>query len=120
MHSFRWRIALSSALISGLVVLAFGAVAWWSLSRARVADLDAEMRHFGYRVMLRSGRNVDVSRLEGSLSDVFGAEKARQRSLMLLDSRGRGIGAFVRVAGRTRPVGISRRHRGSRSAATRR
>jgi primosomal protein N' len=61
MHSFCWRIALSSALISGLVVLAFGAVAWWSLSRACIADLDAEMRHFGYRVMLRSDRNVDLS-----------------------------------------------------------
>jgi two-component system heavy metal sensor histidine kinase CusS len=88
MHSFRWRIALSSALISGLVVLAFGAVAWWSLNRARIADLEAEMRHFGYRVTLRSGRNIDANRLEGSLTDVFGAEKARQRSLLLLDARG--------------------------------
>lgn len=88
MHSFRWRIALSSALISGLVVLAFGAVAWWSLNRARIADLEAEMRHFGYRVTLRSGRNIDATRLEGSLIDVFGAEKARQRSLLFLDARG--------------------------------
>ncbi|MDH4409985.1 MAG: ATP-binding protein [Verrucomicrobiales bacterium] len=96
MHSFCWRIALSSALISGLVVLAFGAVAWWSLSRACIADLGAEMRHFGYRVMLRSDRNVDASRLEGSLTDVFGAEKARQRSLMLLDSLG---GELVRSSG---------------------
>ncbi|MBU6180928.1 MAG: hypothetical protein KGR69_14780, partial [Verrucomicrobia bacterium] len=70
MHSFRWRIALSSALISGLVVLAFGAVAWWSLNRARIADLEGELRHFGYRVTLRSGRNIDAGRLEGSLTDV--------------------------------------------------
>jgi signal transduction histidine kinase len=96
MHSFRWRIALSSALISGLVVLAFGMVAWWSLNRARLADLEAEMRHFGYRVALRSGRNVDATRLEGSLTDVFGAEKARQRSLMLIDTRG---GELVRSSG---------------------
>lgn len=96
MHSFRWRIALSSALISGLVVLAFGTVAWWSLNRARLADLEAEMRHFGYRVTLRSGRNIDATRLEGSLTDVFGAEKARQRSLMLLDTRG---GELVRSSG---------------------
>lgn len=96
MHSFRWRIALSSALISGLVVLAFGAVAWWSLNRARIVDLEGELRHFGYRVTLRSGRNVDASRLEGSLTDVFGAEKAGQRSLMLLDSQG---GELVRSSG---------------------
>jgi signal transduction histidine kinase len=96
MHSFRWRIALSSALISGLVVLAFGAVAWWSLYHARIADLEGEMRHFGYRVTLRSGRNIDATRLEGSLTDVFGAEKAGQRSLMLLDSRG---GELVRSSG---------------------
>ncbi|MBL9155531.1 MAG: HAMP domain-containing protein [Verrucomicrobiales bacterium] len=96
MHSFRWRIALSSALISGLVVLAFGTVAWWSLNRARIADLEAEMRHFGYRVTLRSGRNIDATRLEGSLTDVFGAEKARQRSLILLDAQD---GELVRSAG---------------------
>lgn len=96
MHSFRWRIALSSALISGLVVLAFGVVAWWSLSRSRVADLEGELRHFGYRVIQRSGRNVDAPRLEGSLTDVFGAEKAVQRSLMLLDSQG---GELVRSSG---------------------
>jgi signal transduction histidine kinase len=87
-HSFRWRIALSSALIQGLVLLAFGAVAWWSLNRSRIADLDAELRHFGYRVALRTSRNVDVGRLEGSLIDVFGSEKAADRFFVLLTSDG--------------------------------
>lgn len=79
---------MASALISGLVLLAFGAVAWWSLNKSRLEDLDAELKHFGYRVALRTSRNVDAARLEGSLIDVFGAEKAAERFFVLLSSDG--------------------------------
>lgn len=85
-RSFRIRLALISALISGLVVLAFGAIAWWSLNRSRINSLDAELRHFGYRVALRTGRQVDREKLSASLVDVYGAERAENRFFTLLSS----------------------------------
>lgn len=86
LRSFRVRLALASALISGLVLLAFGTVAWWSLSRSRLELVDDELQHFGNRVAVRTGRNVDLNRLEGSLIDVYGAEKAADRFFSLLDT----------------------------------
>lgn len=83
-RSFRIRLALISALISGLVVLAFGALAWWSLNRAQIRTLDTDLRHFGYRVALRTGRQVDQAKLQDSLVDVFGAERAEGRFFTLM------------------------------------
>ena len=86
LRSFRLRLALISALISGLVVLAFGSLAWWSLSLSNLEELDADLRHFGYRVALRTGRNVDTQRLETSLSELFGQQQAANRFFTLLAS----------------------------------
>ncbi len=79
-----------------------------------------ELRHFGLPRHLRSGRNIDAGRLEGSLTDVFGAEKAGQTIVMLLDSRG---GELVRSSGWPAGLDPSRfptGHRASRSSAARR
>ncbi len=84
--SFRIRLAILSALISGLVVFSFGAIAWWSLNHSRIESLDTDLRHFGYRVAMRTGRQVDTKKLEASLVDVFGAERAGNRFFSLLTS----------------------------------
>ncbi|MEM0968890.1 MAG: ATP-binding protein [Verrucomicrobiota bacterium] len=86
-RSFRFRLGLLSALISGLVVFAFGSMAWWSLTRANLDALDAELRHFGFRVALRTGRNVDTQRLENSLTELLGTERADHRFFALLTAK---------------------------------
>lgn len=88
---FRLRLALISAMISGIVLLVFGAMAWWSLNRSQIKSLDAELRHFGYRISLRTGRQVDTQKLEASLVDVFGVDRARNRFFALLTSDSRPI-----------------------------
>lgn len=87
LRSFRLRLAFTSALISGLVVLSFGTMAWWSLSRSRIKSLDDDLRNFGYRVALRTGRNAKTENLEASLVDAFGAERVSDRFFALLTSQ---------------------------------
>ncbi|MEM0897082.1 MAG: hypothetical protein AAGJ79_09345, partial [Verrucomicrobiota bacterium] len=96
LRSFRTRLALLSVLISGLVVVAFGSVAWWTLSRSSLEALDADLRHFGFRVALRTGPNVDTERLETSLTELLGAERARNRFFTLLTSDREPIFASAR------------------------
>ena len=42
--SFRFRIALLSALISGLVLGGFGVATWYLLHRQKVEAVDTEIR----------------------------------------------------------------------------
>jgi len=45
-RSFRFRLALISMGLSGLVLLVFGAGAWWALSRSQLRSLDADLKVF--------------------------------------------------------------------------
>ena len=47
--SFRLKIALLSALISGVVLLGFGAASWYLIYRQKVAAVDTEIRSLGAR-----------------------------------------------------------------------
>lgn len=47
--SFRFKIAALSALISGGVLLGFGAASWYLLFRQKIEGLDTEIRALGSR-----------------------------------------------------------------------
>jgi len=90
-RSFRSRIALISMGLSGLVLLVFGLVAWWSLSQSQLRSLDDELTTFGYRFAILSGPNVDGQRQEESLVGFVGIEAASHRFFAILDRRGNEI-----------------------------
>ena len=86
-RSFRFRLALISMGLSGLVLLVFGLVAWGSLSRSQLRSLDQELTTFGYRVASRSGPNVSGERQEETLVGMVGAEVAPHRFFAILNQR---------------------------------
>ncbi len=84
MRSFRLRLAAISVIMSGLVLLAFGAVSWLIFQRVGVANLDEELQNFGFRVAGRAGPNVSGPRTETNMAEVFGVESARARFFSLV------------------------------------
>ena len=67
MRSFRLRLAVLSALISGLILVAFGGVSWAILSRKKLEALDAELSNYGFRVASRAGGRVEGDRTEANM-----------------------------------------------------
>ena len=82
--SFRVQIVFWSVIVSGAVLLSFGLVAWWSLNHDRLDKLDESLTAFGFRQATRISRNADVERLELSLIEQLGEERAQTRFLALL------------------------------------
>lgn len=87
LRSFRLRLAVLSAMVSGLVLMVFGGVSWVILSRQKLEILDAELQHYGYRVASRVGPSVEGSRTEANMLEVFGVQKAEFRFFSLLRER---------------------------------
>ena len=88
-RSFRFRLALISVALSGLVLLVFGLVAWWALSQSQLRSLDNELTNFGYRFASRSGPNVSGERQQETLVSMVGAEVASYRFFAILNQRGK-------------------------------
>lgn len=84
-RSFRLRLALISMGLSGLVLLVFGGVTWWSLSQWQLRALDAELTTFGYRFASRSGPNVSADRQEETLAGIVGLETAPYRFFAVMN-----------------------------------
>lgn len=90
-RSFRFRLALISMGLSGLVLLVFGLVAWWALTQSRTRSLDRELINFGYRFASRSGPNVNGERQEETLAGMVGSEVAFYRFFAILDRQERPL-----------------------------
>jgi heavy metal sensor kinase len=87
----RLQIAGLSALISGLVLLAFGAASWYLIARQKLAALDTEIRSLGTRHpgWLASGANFD--RFKTSLEFIFGEEHKSLIFLLAKDAQGQKL-----------------------------
>ena len=86
--SFRLRIALLSAAISGGVLLAFGGTAWYLMRRERVAALDREIRALAYRHPGWMGGRAAFERLASAIEFVFGEERQEQMILLVAEAGG--------------------------------
>ena len=60
----RLRLALLSALLSGVVMMMFGAAAWWTVSRQKSDALDARIRALGTRQPGWMFQDRDFQRME--------------------------------------------------------
>jgi len=86
--SFRLRIALLSALISGLVLVTFSVAAWYSMYRARLAGLDREIRALAYRHPGWMGGRANYERLSSAIEFIFGEDRKEQLLLLVADVNG--------------------------------
>ncbi len=86
--SFRLRIALLSVVISGGVLLVFGASGWYLLRRERVAALDREIRSLAYRHPGWMGGRANFERLASTLEFVFGEDRKEELILLVTDATG--------------------------------
>jgi len=74
--SLRLRIALLSTVLSGMVMVMFGAGAWWVVIAQKTAALDARIRALGTRQPGWVFRDRDFGRLAENLDFVLGSSDA--------------------------------------------
>ena len=86
--SSRLKIALLSAVISGLLLVVSGAFLWFRVCDLRVAAVDREIRSLASRHPgLWAGR-ANYERLAASLEFAFGADYTNHVIVLLKDGRG--------------------------------
>jgi two-component system, OmpR family, heavy metal sensor histidine kinase CusS len=81
--SFRLRIALLSALLSGAVLVGFGATAWYLMYRERLAAVDREIHALAQRHPGWAGGGPNYERWSGAIASVFGEEHPERLILLL-------------------------------------
>ncbi len=86
--SFQLRIALISALLSGLVLLACGAAFLAVIYRTGLKRVDQEIRALGESQMHQRLEHFSGGRFEESLRYIYGTEAGDRIVLRLLDFRG--------------------------------
>jgi signal transduction histidine kinase len=87
----RLKIALLSAGISGLVLVAFGGVTWMLIHDLRIEALDREIRSLGSRHPgLFTGRG-NYERLGAMMEFTFGHDYTNRIILLLTDAEGRTL-----------------------------
>ena len=84
--SFRLKIALLSTIISGVVLVGFGMVAFLMISRQKIDSLDTEIRSIGTRHPGWFTNNRDFKRLDEALGFIFGEDHRDQVILMVKDA----------------------------------
>ncbi len=85
---FRLRIALLSALISGLVLVGFGAASWYLLYRQKLESLDTELRALGTRHPGWLANRANFDRFNTSLQFIFGEEHEGKVIFLVKDAQG--------------------------------
>lgn len=85
---FRLKIALLSALISGLVIVAFGASVWLMITRQKLESVDTEIRSLGARHPGWIANRGNYQRLDDALNFIFGEAHHKQVILLVKDADG--------------------------------
>lgn len=87
-HSFRLRLALLSALIAGLALLAFGLGTWWMIRNIKIERIDSEVRTSAEREIIRARTNPDWQREESRLTSALGIRDSTDLLLLVQDGDG--------------------------------
>jgi two-component system heavy metal sensor histidine kinase CusS len=85
---FRLRIALLSAVISGVVLVGFGLGAWWWLNHQRLDSLDREIRALAYRHPGWMNNHANYERLGSAIEFIFGEARKNQLVLLAMSAAG--------------------------------
>ena len=88
---FRFKIALLSALISGLVLVGFASATWYWLYRQRVESLDTDLRALGARHPGWLANRANFDRFNDSLQFIFGEEHRGGIIFLVKDAQGQTL-----------------------------
>ena len=87
----RFKIALFSALISGFVLVGFGAASWYLLYQKKVQGVDTEIRSLGTRHPGWLANRANFDRLTTSLDFIFGDEHKGKVIVLVKDPQGQTL-----------------------------
>jgi len=104
--SFRLRIALLSALISGLVLVGFGAMSWYLLYQQKIESVDTELRALGTRHPGWLANRANFDRFNDSLQFIFGQEQEGKVIFLVKDAQGKTLFVSPRWPGTVLPSAI--------------
>jgi two-component system, OmpR family, heavy metal sensor histidine kinase CusS len=85
---FRLRIALSSAIVSGAVLVVFGTAAYFLIYQERLAGVDLEIRALAQRHPGWMGGGANLDRWVMGMESILGEERSPHLILMLKDAAG--------------------------------
>lgn len=88
LQSFRVRIALLSVCLSGLVLAAFTAWAWYMVQRSNLGRVDDSLREIAQRHLMFPHDRSHWAQVDKSLQFVFGEDTGRV-VLLVVDAQGR-------------------------------
>jgi len=103
LQSFRVRIALLSACLSGLVLVLFAAWAWQMVQRSTLGRVDDSLRDIAQRHLLFPHDPSHWAQVDQSLQFVFG-EDTGQVVMLVVNSDGKLLHRSVRWPDTLRPV----------------
>lgn len=86
--TFRLRLALFSALLAGLGLLAFGMGSWWLIRDFRLERIDIDVRSQAEREVSRSRSPEEWRRIEANLVSSLGVRDDSDLLLLVQDGRG--------------------------------
>lgn len=90
-HSFRLRLALFSALLSGLVLTAFGSTTWWLIRGSKIERMDNDIRAAAERETQRTRDAAEWQRTEARMAAETGIRDSRDLLLLVEDGAGNVI-----------------------------
>ena len=86
--SFRLRLAVSTALLAGVALAGFAAIAWWQMRDAKIGALERQIRDQAEREISRRWLADQWTRHEYNMGRVFGTLTIQQSLLLVQDSQG--------------------------------
>lgn len=89
--SFRLRLALFSALLTGAALGAFGLSTFWLIREARIEQFDRTVRSHAEREAGRPARDFDWERVEADLAASLGVHDPNDVLLAVQDEAGRTV-----------------------------
>lgn len=89
--SFRLRLALLSALLSGIALAGFAAAVWWQVRNGKIAALDREIRAHAEREIARPRPEEHWAGYENALGRIFGAGSGEAVRVLLLVQEDGGL-----------------------------
>lgn len=90
-NSFRLRLALLSALLTGLSLVAFGLGTWWLIRDIKIERIDAEVRTNAEREVSRVRSAAEWSHIESKLVSSLGVRDSGDLLLLVQDGGGQTL-----------------------------
>ena len=90
-NSFRLRLALLSALLTGLSLVAFGLGTWWLIRDIKIERIDAEVRTNAEREVSRVRSAAEWAHIESKLVSTLGVRDSVDLLLLVQDGSGKTI-----------------------------